>query len=546
MKTKLFVACIIMFFYLNVFSQVTQEWINRYNGPNNGNDRPRSMVMDKSGNLYVAGHSSGIGSGLDYVTIKYNSIGQQQWVARYYGFGNGSDDASALAVDNLGNVYVTGRSTGNNTGGDFATVKYNSSGVEEWAVRYTSTGNHDDYAVSLKVDKQGNIYVLGSTYSGAYNYQITTIKYNSSGIQQWIANFFHSDIVINPDYASDLQIDNIGNSYVTGFSGRDNDHFVYVTLKYNSSGVRQWFSNYSGNGSNSFDYPTSIGVDTILGKVFVTGFSKGSSTNYDYATVKYNSSGVQEWATRYNAPANGDDKATFIKVEDPAYVYVTGYSFSTSSYDDFVTIKYNESGVQQWVSRYGEPGLYDDEAYSITSDRVGNFYITGSSYGPTSTNYKIVKFNSSGVQQWAQEYNGEVNGEDYGISAIADSIGNIFITGSSTGIGTNVDVVTLKYSQNVGITQISTSIPDKHLLMQNYPNPFNPITTINFLIPKNTFVKIKVFDIRGKDICTLVNENLNAGSYKVDFDGSNYPSGIYYYEIKTDNFRETKKMIFLK
>jgi len=104
----------------------------------------------------------------------------------------------------------------------------------------------------------------------------------------------------------------------------------------------------------------------------------------------------------------------------------------------------------------------------------------------------------------------------------------------------------IKNSQNVGITQISTSIPDKHLLMQNYPNPFNPITTINFLIPKNTFVKIKVFDIRGKDICTLVNENLNAGSYKVDFDGSNYPSGIYYYEIKTDNFRETKKMIFLK
>ncbi|HMS63672.1 MAG TPA: immune inhibitor A, partial [Ignavibacteria bacterium] len=101
-----------------------------------------------------------------------------------------------------------------------------------------------------------------------------------------------------------------------------------------------------------------------------------------------------------------------------------------------------------------------------------------------------------------------------------------------------------------GIVQTGTSLPSQYKLYQNYPNPFNPVTKINYDIPVeknfNASVLIKVYDILGNEISTLVNEKQNAGSYSVDFDGSNYPSGVYYYNITLGSFTDTKKMILLK
>jgi len=83
-------------------------------------------------------------------------------------------------------------------------------------------------------------------------------------------------------------------------------------------------------------------------------------------------------------------------------------------------------------------------------------------------------------------------------------------------------------------------------LNQNYPNPFNPTTTIKFQIPKQAFVTIKVYDILGKLVETLVNENKDAGYYDINFDASNLASGLYIYKIEAGTFNDTKKMILIK
>ena len=92
----------------------------------------------------------------------------------------------------------------------------------------------------------------------------------------------------------------------------------------------------------------------------------------------------------------------------------------------------------------------------------------------------------------------------------------------------------------------SSLLPDKYQLYQNYPNPFNPVTNIKFDLPKNGFVTLRVFDILGRENTTLVNENLNAGSYETSWDGSNYPSGVYFYKIVTDEYSDVKKMLLVK
>lgn len=98
----------------------------------------------------------------------------------------------------------------------------------------------------------------------------------------------------------------------------------------------------------------------------------------------------------------------------------------------------------------------------------------------------------------------------------------------------------------IGIKQITEQVPERFTLFQNFPNPFNPITKIRFEIPKNLFVKLIVFDLFGREVDRLVNEQLNAGTYEVDWSADKYSSGIYYYKLISDDFSETKKMVLIK
>ncbi len=98
----------------------------------------------------------------------------------------------------------------------------------------------------------------------------------------------------------------------------------------------------------------------------------------------------------------------------------------------------------------------------------------------------------------------------------------------------------------IGINSISTEIPNQFSLSQNYPNPFNPATKIGFELPKGSFIKLIVYDITGKEVETLVNQNLRAGIYEYEWNGISLPSGVYFYIFVTDGFTETKKMMLIK
>ncbi len=111
---------------------------------------------------------------------------------------------------------------------------------------------------------------------------------------------------------------------------------------------------------------------------------------------------------------------------------------------------------------------------------------------------------------------------------------------------TNNGCRTFRFDSPIGIIPVSNQIPDRFSLSQNYPNPFNPNTVIKFQVTSLSDVKIAVFDILGREVATLVNEQLQPGTYEVDWDGSNFSSGVYYYKLSAGDFVETKKMVLIK
>ena len=535
MKKLICTSVLVLFIFSgSLFAQVTQQWAARYHG---GDDHAFSLAIDGSGNVYVTGGIFAGGTDEDYATIKYNSAGIVQWVARYNGPGNSVDEASSLAVDNSGNVYVTGSSQGNGTNYDYATIKYNSAGVQQWVARYNGTANSVDEAFSLAIDGSGNVYVTGRSVGSATGYDYTTIKYNSVGAQMWVARYEGLD----SDEAYSLAVDGSGNVYVTGVHGigTTND---YATIKYNSAGVQQWISGYDGPG-HSTDIAYSLAVDNS-GNVYVTGQSWGGGA-YNYATIKYNSGGIMQWVSRY--VGLGQSIAHSLAVDSLGNVYVTGQSRVEGLNSDYATIKYNSSGIQEWVSTYNGPGNSNDEAYSLAIDGSGNVFVTGSSVGSgTGSDYATLKYNSAGVEQWVQRYNGPGNSTDVAYSLAVDGLGNVYVTGSSIGSGTNSDYATIKYSLQIGIYPISSEIPKDFSLSQNYPNPFNPATKIRFALPKSSIAKLIVYDMLGREVETIVNEQLNAGTYEVDWNSGKFASGVYYYKLQTERYTGTRKMVLIK
>jgi len=528
-------------------SQVTQEWVAIYNGPGNSFDITNSLAVDSSGNVYVTGYSILSGTETNYITIKYNSSGLQVWAAIYTGVGNSYNASNSVTVDGSGNVYVTGTSDGNGTGRDYATIKYNEAGTEQWVAIYNGVANSSDEARSIAIDGSGNIYVTGQSFSDSSEYDYATVKYNSAGEQLWIARFNgpgNSD-----DYAFSISVDRSNNVYVTGSSTTSGGFSDYATIKYNSTGVQQWISFYNGPG-NLADESTSIKLDNS-DNIYITGYStdSGGVPNQDYTTIKYNSSGIEQWVARYNGPGNSSDFANSIDVDSLGNVFITGESIGIGTGNDYCTIKYNSAGVQQWTRRYNgsEPAALNDYAHSLIVDNSGYVYVTGQSdlgVGSGSRNFVTLKYNSDGDSIWVARYTRY--GQDAAVSIRLDRYGNAFVTGRSPGNATETDFVTIKYSQPTGINQISTELPEQFSLLQNYPNPFNPSTNIQFEISKTAHAKLYVFDALGRIVANLVDKQLQPGIYEAQFNGSNLTSGVYFYKLETETFSETKKLLLLK
>jgi hypothetical protein len=351
--------------------------------------RPVSMVVDSTGNIYVSGYFESdtlrISASLsltnymynDIFIVKYLSDGTANW-ARKIG-GNANDQPVSMAIDSTGNIYVSGyyeSSTLNMPGfspniftrfgiNDTIILKYNSSGTAQWAKNIG--GTLDDRPVSMVVDSTGNVYVSG---------------------------FYNSSTLNIPEFSPD----NLTNS-----GSGTNDTFI---LKYSADGTPQWARSIGGTAT---DQPVNMVLDAT-GNLYVSGFY-GSAT-----LVIYNGATVFDTLTNSGSGTN----------------------------DTFI-LKYSADGTPQWAKNIG--GTATDQPVNMVLDATGNLYVSGF-YGSATLNIPgftpntltnsssgtndtfILKYSADGTGQWAKNIGG--SGSELPVNMISDSTGNLYISGTYT------------------------------------------------------------------------------------------------------------------
>lgn len=422
-----------------VADAVDTVWVRRYAQPGYCNDEATALCLDPAGNVYVTGSSQRTEGGLkDFATVKYNSAGVQQWAARFAGPGNSIP--AAIAVDGAGNVYVTGAGESTGTYSDVLTVKYNSAGVIQWYERYSSPGNCIDGGRSLCIDNSGNVAVCGVTSSVSTSYDWVVIGYTPAGARRFVTP--RTSAGGNPDEANCIVADPQGNYYVAGRLWYPNHVDDAVVAQYTSTGSEGWTVNYDGPLSG--DGAVAL-CRSAAGDLYATGWSVNLQDNADVLTMKVSAAGALEWTKRYTPPENGNDVGTRIAVNTEGDPRVLGRVQIGSGGDyDIVTLGYASDSSTQFVNRlgsggYGTPG-------GIALDRDGNVFVCGSLVSDFLT---LQYTGSTEVWRRVEDY-----GSGDGAYAIGvDDSGYVYVTGRGD-FGANAwDFVTIKYNPNAGVAE---------------------------------------------------------------------------------------------
>jgi hypothetical protein len=527
----------------NLYSQLA--WYRNFGGT--GDDKAYAITVDQGRLIYVAGYTTNTNGNTSFSTCRYHYNGNQDWTQSFNGPGTGENKAYAITLDKYGNVIVTGFSTGVNTHHDITTIKYNNNGIQQWVALYNSPFNMDDEGLAVTCDDTANIYVTGFITT-SFGSAIYTIKYNPAGTFEWGQLYNGNGGGMDKAYA--ITVDKYNGVYIGGYTYDLIQGANYTTIKYDHAGNLKWAKTYNGPG-NGEDKIYAITVDKY-NAIVVTGWSRGLNSGLDYTTIKYDSTGTQQWLARYNGSGNSDDKAYAITFDTANFYYVTGSSRSDTGAgsEDYTTIKYSSSGTQTWVSRYHGAGANIAYNVYVPSDNSAAF-VTGTSFTNAVQSYDIalVKYRlTDGVQLDAYRFNGTGNLDDAGYKIASDVNGDVIVGGYASFTGRSYDMVLLKFTNGIllSLNSVSTALPQSYNLYQNYPNPFNPSTKVKFDIPERSFVKLVIYDVLGRELSVPLSKFFSPGQYEAELDLSGFNSGIYFYQLSAGFYKETKKMILIK
>ncbi len=462
-----------------------RQWTKFHSGTiSGGSDVASSLVIDGTGNVYVAGGSENLITQKDATVIKYDPSGNVIWLQNYNGEGDFSESGRSIVIDANENAYIGGYSFRDGHNRDIFLVKLLSSGDTVCTFLYNGSQSDDDELVGVALDANANVYATGYTKSVGQKSDMFTMKWNPQTCDTaWtrIYNFSANQ----SDRAESLVVDAAGNVYITGRVDSDPndtiDNYDIMTIKYDTNGNLIWQQQFNGTG-NLKDEPARILLDNS-GNVLVCGRTEKLNDD-DFVILKYMASnGNPVWPSPalYNGPFANDDRSVDMTIDSNDNIFVCGYSQTGSgaATDDAAVVRFDSSGVPTAFFFYDGTGLGNDRAIALTHDNFNQIYVTfqtdiDPSILVANYDYLTIKFDNQLNQIWLNPpfYNGPINSDDIPVAITTNAAGNVFVTGYSKNDTlngrTNIDWVTIRYD-SLGV-QSQISIFDGALGGDDEPN----------------------------------------------------------------------------
>jgi len=465
----------------------------------------------------------------------------------------------SIAIDRNGN-YIICWEDDRNDNSDIYYQRYNSTGI---AIGVNTNANDNigsgfKHSPSVVIDSCGNYVICWEDpYSGVF-YQ----RYNSSGIAIGTNLKVNSDTGIPNQYHPSMSMNGVGDFVICWQYEYNNDLNIFYQ-RYNSSGMPIGTNSKANDdtGTTNQCYP-SVSMDAVGNYIICWGdFRNG---NYDIFYQRYYSSGI---AIGSNLKAN-DDTGTAYQyypsiAMDESGRYVICWYDNRSGNNDIYYQRYNSSGTAlgKNVKVNDEQTTYLQANPSLAIDDAGNFVICWEHWQYGSFNPDIIgqRFHADGLK-WGTNYRIVADGPNYGelspvVAANSSTIAFSWMDNRrSKGWDIYAKLATWDWEGVVNIAdkdgKPQTAIKS-YFLWRNYPNPFNRTTNIRFALRYAKHTSLRIYDIKGKLIKTLVNEHKPAGNYSIKWNGKNeagkvVPSGIYIYRIISGGYTSTKTMLIGK
>ncbi|MHA1150490.1 MAG: SBBP repeat-containing protein [Promethearchaeota archaeon] len=339
-------------------------------------DNGESIAFDSENNVYVVGHTKSYTAGYsDLVLIKYDNLGNFKWYKTLGGiYGDNEQNGYDIEIDSSDNIYVVGfTGISGNPDTDVLIAKYNTMGDLQWYSSWGGTGT--DKGFELELDELGNIYITGFTKSyGEGGSDMVLLKFNSTGNCSWYRTLGGG----NDDEGRSIILDDVGNIYITGNTKSYGAQLTDVLIaKYDNSGNRLW--NYTWG---EYDDDAGFGIDIDnLGNLYVVGLTDSYTIGgRDILFMKFTNSGSVTWNLTWGG--TNDEEGVGVCISNDGYVFFSGKTRSKGAGGyDVVLAKYDTSGNEITEKIWG--GTSDDIGRRLGIDKFNNIYVTGEtqSYG---------------------------------------------------------------------------------------------------------------------------------------------------------------------
>jgi hypothetical protein len=480
-----------------------------------------------------------------------NGQSQDIWTKTYGGMGY--DYAYSVQPAIEGGYIIAGVTNSYGWDDDAWLLRIDSNGDTIWTGTY-DRGDYDG-ARSVQQTLEGNYIITGETYNAdTGDYDVLLIKTNPEGDTLWTKKYggIEDDVGISVIKA----ISDSGYIILARTLSFNADYDDTWLIRTNSAGDTLWTKLYREPGWNN---PESIQL-TQDSCYIIAGWTEYlASPKYHPWLIKTDSSGAILWSAVYSGIA--DIVYGLEKTPDEGYIITGETTYYGDGNGDVILIKTDSEGDTVWTRAYGGAGYDQGKFIKQTSDQ--GYIVIGhtSSFGTGDYDIFLIKTDAGGDTIWTKTYGGYEFETGNAVYQTPDN--GYILTGWTESFGAGQSDLWLIKTDSLGNTEDylpqvviadNFPFPEKYQLFQNYPNPFNATTKISYKIDNYNFVQLKIYDLLGREIKTLVNGYRPADTYTVNFDASRLASGIYFYQLEVGDpsqgsgqrFVEIKKMIYLK